>query len=60
MTALLRYDAACRAIAEANTVDEVTDWIDRYHQLWESRFDALEKVVEELKQKEMIDGRKKR
>ncbi|WP_210209934.1 hypothetical protein [Pseudolabrys taiwanensis] len=29
MTALLKYDAACRAIAEAKTVDEVTDWIDK-------------------------------
>lgn len=29
MTALLRYDAACRAIAEARTIDEVQDWIDK-------------------------------
>lgn len=29
MTALLKYDAACKAIAEAKTVDEVTDWIDK-------------------------------
>ncbi len=29
MTAILKYDAACRAIAEAKTVDEVTDWIDK-------------------------------
>jgi hypothetical protein len=26
---VLKYDAACRAIAEAKTVDEVTDWIDK-------------------------------
>jgi DNA-binding transcriptional ArsR family regulator len=39
---------------------EETAWIDRYHQLWDSRFDALDEVVEELKQKEMADGRKKR
>jgi DNA-binding transcriptional ArsR family regulator len=37
-----------------------TAWIERYHQLWASRFDELDKIVEELKQKEMIDGRKKR
>jgi len=36
---------------------EVTAWIDRYHQLWAARFDALDGVVEELKQKEMADGR---
>jgi hypothetical protein len=29
MTAVLKYDAACQAIAEAKSVDEVTDWIDK-------------------------------
>ena len=33
---------------------------ERYHQVWDSRFDELDKVVEELKRKENIDGRKKR
>jgi len=37
-----------------------TEWIERYRQLWDSRFDELEKVVEELKRKEKIDGSKKR
>jgi DNA-binding transcriptional ArsR family regulator len=35
-------------------------WIERYRELWASRFDELDKVVEELKQKEKVDGRKKR
>jgi DNA-binding transcriptional ArsR family regulator len=35
-------------------------WIERYRQLWEARFDELDKVVEKLKRKEMVDGRKKR
>ena len=39
---------------------EETAWIDAYRQLWASRFDELDKVVEELKQKEKVDGRKKR
>jgi DNA-binding transcriptional ArsR family regulator len=39
---------------------EETAWIDRYHRVWDSRFDALDEVVEELKRKEIIDGRKKR
>ncbi len=39
---------------------EETAWIERYRQLWDTRFDALDKVVEELKRKEKIDGRKKR
>src|SRR4051795_5682308 len=27
-------------------------WIERYRQLWDARFDALDKVIEELKRKE--------
>ena len=41
-------------------LEEETAWIERYRQLWASRFDELDKVVEDLKQKEMVDGRKKR
>jgi len=32
-------------------------WIERYRQLWDARFDALDGVVEELKAKEERDGR---
>ena len=41
-------------------LEEETAWIERYRRLWASRFDELDTVVEELKQKEMVDGRKKR
>ena len=41
-------------------LEQETGWIEGYRQLWASRFDELDKVVEELKQKEKIDGRKKR
>jgi DNA-binding transcriptional ArsR family regulator len=41
-------------------LEEVTAWIERYRQLWAARFDELDEVVEELKEKEKIDGRKKR
>jgi DNA-binding transcriptional ArsR family regulator len=41
-------------------LDEETAWIERYRQLWASRFDELDKVVEELKRKEKVDGRNKR
>jgi DNA-binding transcriptional ArsR family regulator len=41
-------------------LEEETEWIERYRELWDARFDALDKVVEELKRKEKIDGRKKR
>ena len=39
---------------------EETTWIEEYRRLWASRFDELDKVVEELKQKEKVDGRKRR
>ena len=35
-------------------------WIERYRQLWDSRFDELQQLVDELKRKETLDGRKKR
>ena len=35
---------------------EETAWIETYRQLWASRFDALDQVVEELKRKEKVDG----
>jgi len=37
-----------------------TAWLERYRQLWDARFDELDKLVEELKRKEKVDGRKKR
>jgi DNA-binding transcriptional ArsR family regulator len=41
-------------------LEEETAWIERYRQLWDSRFDELDRVVEELTRKEMTDERKKR
>jgi DNA-binding transcriptional ArsR family regulator len=41
-------------------LDQEAAWLERYRQLWDSRFDALDKVVEELKRKERVDARKKR
>ena len=40
-------------------LQEEAAWIERYRQLWGTRFDELDKVVEELKLKEKVDGRKK-
>ena len=37
-----------------------TAWLEKYHQVWDSRFAELDRVVEELKRKERIDERKKR
>jgi DNA-binding transcriptional ArsR family regulator len=44
----------------ARRLEEETAWIERYRQLWASRFDELDKVVEELKRKEKDHGRKQR
>ena len=41
-------------------LEEEAAWIERHRQRWDARFDELDKVVEELKQKERVDGRKKR
>ena len=37
-----------------------TAWLERHRRLWESRFDELDNVVEELNRKERIDARKNR
>jgi DNA-binding transcriptional ArsR family regulator len=41
-------------------LQEETAWIERYRQLWHLRFDELDRVVEELKLKETVNGHKKR
>jgi len=41
-------------------LEEETAWIERYRQLWDARFDELDKLVDDLKRKEKIDGRNER
>jgi DNA-binding transcriptional ArsR family regulator len=41
-------------------LEDEAAWIESYRQLWDARFDVLDKVVEELKRKEKADGRKKK
>ena len=41
-------------------LEEETAWLARHRQLWDARFDELDKVVEELNRKEKLDGRRKR
>jgi DNA-binding transcriptional ArsR family regulator len=40
-------------------LEEEAAWIETYHQLWDARIDELDRVVEELKRKERVNGRKK-
>src|ERR1044071_265662 len=37
-------------------LEEEAAWIESYRQLWASRFDELDKVVEELKREEKANG----
>ena len=39
-------------------LEEELAWLERYRQLWDARFDGLDEIVEELKRKESLDGRK--
>lgn len=39
-------------------LEQEAEWIESYRRLWAARFDALDKVVAELKQREQSDGRK--
>jgi DNA-binding transcriptional ArsR family regulator len=41
-------------------LEEETAWLDWYRRLWDTRFDELDRVVEELKRKERDDGRNER
>jgi DNA-binding transcriptional ArsR family regulator len=41
-------------------LEEEAAWIERYRQLWYARFDELDTVVEALKRKEKVGGRRKR
>ena len=41
-------------------LDQEAAWIERYRRLWDARFDELDRIVGELKQKEKVDGHRKR
>jgi DNA-binding transcriptional ArsR family regulator len=41
-------------------LEEEAAWIESYRLLWDSRFDELDRVVEELKRTERAHSRKKR
>ena len=41
-------------------LDEEAAWIEQRRQLWDARFDALDRIVEDMKRKEKASGHKKR
>lgn len=40
-------------------LEEEAAWLEWYRQLWDARFDELDKIVSELKEQEMTRGRKR-
>ena len=44
----------------ASGLRQLHEWLERYRELWDARLDALDALVQELKQKEKSDGRKRR
>jgi DNA-binding transcriptional ArsR family regulator len=38
-------------------LEDETAWIERHRRLWDARFDELDKVVDDMKRKEKVDGR---
>lgn len=46
----------CR-LGQRRLEDEAA-WLEAYRQLWDARFNELDKIVEELKHREKTDGRK--
>ena len=44
---------------EAAPLRDATQWLERYRDLWEARFQRLDTLLDELKQKEKRHGRKK-
>jgi len=40
-------------------LEEAIAWLGKYRQLWADRFDELDRVIEDLKQREKFNGRRK-
>ncbi len=45
---------------EAKPLGEASEWLERYRQFWESSFQRLDGVLEELKARDKTPGRRKR
>ncbi len=44
----------------AQPLRQLHDWLERYRQLWDARFEEMDQLIEELKDKEKSDEPKKR
>jgi DNA-binding transcriptional ArsR family regulator len=53
-----RQRRPCRL--EAKPLEQATEWLERYRQMWEERFQRLDALLDELKTAQPTHGRKKR
>jgi DNA-binding transcriptional ArsR family regulator len=44
----------------AQPLRELHEWLERYRRIWDTRFDELDQLIDELKEKESAHGRKRR
>jgi DNA-binding transcriptional ArsR family regulator len=44
----------------ARPLREIHDWLERYRQFWDDRFDELDQLIEELKAKEKAHDRRRK
>jgi DNA-binding transcriptional ArsR family regulator len=44
----------------AEPLRQLHEWLERYRQLWDARFEELDELIEELEKKEKNNGRNKR
>ncbi len=40
-------------------LEDEAAWIEKYRKLWDTRFDELDRIVEELKREKRVDGKRK-
>jgi DNA-binding transcriptional ArsR family regulator len=45
--------------ARPDKLNEVSDWVEQYRQLWEQRFDRLDDLLQDMQKKEKKNVRKK-
>lgn len=45
--------------AKPDKLNEVSDWVEQYRQIWEQRFDRLDELLIDIQKKEKKNGSKK-
>jgi DNA-binding transcriptional ArsR family regulator len=45
---------------QAQPLRQLHEWLERYREVWDARFDELDELIQELKVKERLHGRKRK